>query len=50
MSKKIYMTPQTEMFDTEVNDLLAGSPSAVIEDPKIEGSREFSESEEIYIF
>jgi len=50
MNKKKYMTPQTETFDIETNDVLAGSPPAEIDDPKIEGSREFSESEEIYIF
>ena len=48
--KKKYMTPQTEIFDIETNDVLAGSPPAKIDDPEIQGSREFLESEEIYIF
>ena len=39
--KKIYMTPLTEILDMETTDALAASqPSAEIEDPTIDGSRE----------
>ena len=48
MNKKIYMTPMTEIFDIETNDLL--ELSAEIKDPEIQGSREFSEPEEIFMF
>ena len=40
MNKKKYMTPQTETFDIETNDVLAGSPPAEITDPTIGESRE----------
>lgn len=39
--KKIYITPLTETLDVETTNALAASqPSADIDDPTIEGSRE----------
>ena len=39
--KKSYMTPLTEILELEATDALAASqPSAEIEDPTIDGSRE----------
>ena len=48
MNKKKYMTPQTEIFDIETNDLL--ELSAEIQDPTIEGSRQLPEPLEDIIF
>lgn len=38
--KKIYITPQTEIFDIEATGIMAGSPPSTIVDPTIENSRE----------